>query len=75
MFRSESACYYIYELTMQGKGTDWTGGLFFCGMIILNGVIKKHENTRKEKEEDRIRHVDVCSAPDGADFSGIPESK
>ena len=31
-------------------------------------VIKKHENTRAEKEADRIRHVDVCSAQTGPIF-------
>ena len=31
----------------------------------VNGIIKKHENTREEKEQDRIRHVDVCGAQSG----------
>ena len=34
----------------------------------LNGVIKKHENTRAEKEQDRIRHVDTCNAQTGPIF-------
>ena len=39
-------------------------GLVACASIddYLNGVIKKHENTRAEKEQDRIRHVDTCNA-------------
>lgn len=35
---------------------------------LLNGVIKKHENTRAEKEADRIHHVDVCNAQTGPIF-------
>jgi uncharacterized protein (DUF1015 family) len=34
----------------------------------VNGVIKKHENTRADKELDRIHHVDVCSAQTGPIF-------
>lgn len=57
-------CYYIYELTMNGRVQD---GLVACASIddYLNNVIKKHENTREEKEIDRIRHVDTCSAQTG----------
>ena len=61
------ACYYIYELTMDGRVQT---GLVACSAVddYLSGVIKKHENTRKEKEEDRIRHVDTCSAQTGPIF-------
>ncbi len=60
----ENECYYIYELTMNGRVQD---GLVACASIddYLNNVIKKHENTREEKEQDRIRHVDTCSAQTG----------
>ncbi len=60
----ESACYYIYELTMNGRVQD---GLVACASIddYQNEVIKKHENTREEKEKDRIRHVDACNAQSG----------
>lgn len=65
--REKQACYYIYELTMEGRVQD---GLVACASIddYLSGVIKKHENTRKEKEQDRIRHVDVCNAQTGPIF-------
>ncbi len=33
-----------------------------------NNVIKKHENTRADKEEDRVRHVDVCNMQTGPIF-------
>ena len=59
--------YYIYELIMDGRHQT---GLVACSSIddYMNGVIKKHENTRAEKEADRIRHVDVCSAQTGPIF-------
>lgn len=63
----EKPCYYIYELTMDGRTQT---GIAACAAIddYLNGVIKKHENTREEKEQDRIRHVDVCDAQTGPIF-------
>jgi len=63
----EKACYYIYEQVMNGRSQK---GLVACASIddYLNGVIKKHENTRADKEEDRIRHVDACCAQSGPIF-------
>ena len=60
-------CYYIYELIMEGRHQT---GIVACASIddYMNGVIKKHENTREEKEQDRIRHVDTCSAQTGPIF-------
>ncbi|MBU9735295.1 DUF1015 domain-containing protein [Diplocloster agilis] len=60
-------CYFIYELTMDGRSQT---GIAACSSIddYVNGVIKKHENTRADKEEDRIRHVDACSAQTGPIF-------
>ncbi|MBO4415015.1 MAG: DUF1015 domain-containing protein [Lachnospiraceae bacterium] len=60
-------CYYIYELIMNGRHQT---GIVACASVddYLNGVIKKHENTREEKEQDRIRHVDTCSAQTGPIF-------
>ncbi|MDY3920471.1 MAG: DUF1015 family protein [Candidatus Limivivens sp.] len=65
--RDPKPCYYLYELTMQGRTQT---GLVACASIddYENGVIKKHENTREEKEEDRIRHVDACDAQTGPIF-------
>lgn len=60
-------CYYLYELTMNGRTQT---GIVACASIddYLNNVIKKHENTRADKEVDRIRHVDTCSAQTGPIF-------
>ncbi|MCI8635258.1 MAG: DUF1015 domain-containing protein [Eubacterium sp.] len=65
--REEKPCYYIYELTMAGRVQT---GLVACASIddYENGIIKKHENTRAEKETDRIRHVDACNAQTGPIF-------
>ncbi len=51
-------CYYLYELTMDGRSQT---GIVGCASIddYKDGIIKKHENTRADKEEDRIRHVDT----------------
>lgn len=59
--------YYVYELTMDGRSQT---GIVACASIddYANGIIKKHENTRAEKEQDRIRHVDTCSAQTGPIF-------
>ena len=65
--QDESDFYYLYELTMDGRSQT---GIVACASIddYLNSVIKKHENTREEKEQDRIRHVDTCSAQTGPIF-------
>lgn len=67
LIQEKKACYYVYELIMDGRSQT---GLVACASIddYLNNVIKKHENTREEKEEDRIRHVDVCDAQTGPIF-------
>lgn len=65
--QDEKPCFYIYELTMAGRSQS---GLVCCASVddYLNQIIKKHENTREEKELDRIRHVDICSAHTGPIF-------
>lgn len=63
----ETPCYYIYELTMNGRSQT---GVVACSSVddYQNGLIKKHENTREDKELDRIRHVDVTNAHTGPIF-------
>lgn len=60
-------CYYIYSLTMDGRRQT---GIVACAGVddYLSNVIKKHENTREEKEQDRICHVDTLSAQTGPIF-------
>lgn len=59
--------YYLYEQTFRGRTQT---GIVCCASIddYVNGVIKKHENTRPEKENDRIRHIDACDAHTGPIF-------
>ncbi|MED9902938.1 MAG: DUF1015 family protein [Lachnospiraceae bacterium] len=60
-------CFYLYELVMDGRSQT---GIVGCASIddYVNGIIKKHENTRADKEEDRIRHVDTLNAQTGPIF-------
>lgn len=59
--------YYIYELTMNGRAQT---GIVACSSVddYLNSIIKKHENTREDKEIDRIKHVDTTNAHTGPIF-------
>ena len=60
-------CYYVYSQTMAGRTQT---GIVACASIddYNSNIIKKHENTRAEKEQDRICHVDACSAQTGPIF-------
>ena len=65
--------YYIYAQTMNGK-TQY--GLVVCANVddYLNGVIKKHELTRRDKEEDRMKHVRVNDANMEPVFFAYPDN-
>ena len=65
--QEEKPCMYIYRQTMKGKSQT---GLVICASIddYINNKIKKHEHTRKDKELDRINHVDYCDANTGPIF-------
>lgn len=60
-------CYYVYSLTMNGRTQN---GLVGCASVedYWNDVIKKHEYTRKQKEQDRCEHVRVTNAHTGPIF-------
>ena len=61
LIEEEKRCFYIYELIRKGKSQ--TGFVGCCSIDdYQNGVIKRHELTRTEKEKDRIRHMEVCCA-------------
>ncbi len=65
--QDEKPCYYLYEQVMDGRSQK---GIVACASIddYQNNIIKKHENTRADKEQDRINHVDICSAQTGPIF-------
>lgn len=52
----EKPCFYVYAQTMEGR-TQY--GIVGCASVedYMSGVIKKHELTRPDKEEDRMKHV------------------
>ena len=60
LIREDKPCYYIYRQMMWGRVQT---GIVGCASVdeYLDGTIKKHELTRKEKELDRINHFDTCS--------------
>ena len=67
LFRENKDCYYIYQLVMNGKSQ--TG--LVCGSSVNdynNGLIKKHEFTRPDKELDRITHIKTTGAQTGNVF-------
>ncbi len=67
LFKESKPCYYIYELVMNGRSQ--TG--LVCGSSVddyENDIIKKHELTRPEKEEDRINHIKITGAQTGNVF-------
>ncbi len=79
LVQDKKEMYYIYAQTMNGK-TQY--GLVVGAYVpdYMNGVIKKHELTRRDKEEDRMKHVRVNNAniepvffayPDNADIDAI----
>ena len=55
--QDNTACFYIYRQIMDGRSQT---GLVGCASIddYRNNIIKKHEFTRADKEQDRINHVD-----------------
>ena len=67
LIREDKEIYYIYRLTMDGRSQT---GIVGCALIddYVNGVIKRHENTRSEKEKDRIDHISHTGAQTGPIF-------
>ena len=67
LFKEEKPCYYIYQLTWQGRSQS---GLVCVSSVqdYFNDVIKKHEFTRPEKEKDRIDHMLAIRAQTGNVF-------
>lgn len=65
--QEEKPCYYLYEQTFEGRKQT---GIVACASIddYSNNIIKKHENTRADKEQDRINHVDICNMQTGPIF-------
>ncbi len=73
LFQEGQACYYIYELAWKGRTQT---GLVCVSSIedYSNNVIKKHEHTRPEKEQDRINHIRTTRAQTGNVFLACKDS-
>lgn len=71
--QDEKEQYYVYAQTMNGR-TQY--GLVVCASVddYLSGVIKKHELTRRDKEEDRMKHVRINDANIEPVFFAYPEN-
>src|SRR6195952_4601159 len=67
LFRENKPCYYIYQLIMDGRSQT---GLVAVSSVddYENDIIKKHEFTRPEKEQDRINHIVTTGAQTGNVF-------
>lgn len=65
--KDDKACFYLYEETMNGRSQT---GLVCAASVeeYEKNIIKKHENTRADKEIDRIKHVDTVNAQTGPIF-------
>jgi uncharacterized protein (DUF1015 family) len=63
LIQDNQECYYVYR---QKMGAITQTGLVVCAGVddYQSGVIKKHELTRADKEEDRVRHIDLLDAND-----------
>jgi uncharacterized protein (DUF1015 family) len=74
LFQDEAPCYYIYELAWKGRTQT---GLVCVSSIedYFNDVIKKHEFTRPEKEQDRINHIRTTRAQTGNVFLACKDIK
>ena len=74
LVQDKKDCYYIYAQTMNGK-TQY--GLVVGAYVpdYMNGTIKKHELTRRDKEEDRMKHVRVTNANVEPVFFAYPDNK
>jgi uncharacterized protein (DUF1015 family) len=72
--QDEKGIYYIYAQTMWGK-TQY--GLVACASVddYLNGIIRKHELTRPDKEEDRKKHIRVTNFNAEPVFFAYPDNK
>ena len=73
LVQDSKECYYVYAQTMEGR-TQY--GIILCANTedYANGTIKKHELTRKEKEDDRMIHVRIQNANIEPVFFAYPDN-
>lgn len=67
LFQDQSRCFYLYRQVMGSHSQTGVVGVASC-QEYLDGTIKKHELTRVDKEDDRVRHIDTLNAQTGPVF-------
>lgn len=67
LFREDKSCFYIYQLIMKGRSQTGLVGVSSLDDYEKN-IIKKHELTRPDKEQDRINHIKITKAQTGNVF-------
>ena len=67
LMRDPNKCYYLYRLEQDGHAQ--TGIVAACSLDdYMDGTIKRHEKTRRDKEDDRVRHIEATGCQTGPIF-------
>lgn len=64
LIQDSKPCYYVYRLTFRGHAQTGLVGLVGC-RDYLDGIVRPHELTRPDKEDDRARHIQIVGAQTG----------
>lgn len=67
LFQDSQACFYLYRQVMGGHAQVGLVAAASC-QEYLDGIIKKHEFTRPDKEDDRVRHIEALNSQTGPVF-------
>jgi uncharacterized protein (DUF1015 family) len=67
LLREAEPCFYLYRLVMDGRSQVGLVGVASCAEYDAD-IIKKHEKTRPDKEDDRARHIEILGAQTGPVF-------
>lgn len=71
LFQDEKPCYYLYRQIMKGHSQTGLVAVSSCGEYDQN-IVKKHEFTRPQKEDDRVRHIEALNSQTGPVFLTYP---
>lgn len=67
LVQDPAPCFYLYRQTMEGRSQTGIVAAASC-QEYLDGDIRKHELTRPDKEDDRVRHIEALGAQTGPAF-------
>jgi uncharacterized protein (DUF1015 family) len=67
LYQDKQPCFYLYRQVMGGHAQVGLVAAASCEQY-LSGVIKKHEFTRPDKEDDRVRHIETLNSQTGPVF-------